>query len=61
MLWGGNGQVLLLYSARSRQWMWKLKIVKIGIDFRQNSRNDYYIWGLAMLSKNMSDFWLKPA
>lgn len=46
-----------IYSARRRQWIWKLKIVKINVDSWQNSRNDYYIWSLAMLSKeNVSAF-----
>lgn len=46
-----------IYLARSRQWIWKLKIVKIDVDFWQNSRNDYYMWDLAMLSKeNVSAF-----
>lgn len=58
VLWDGNGQVLPIYSARSRQWIWKLKIVKIDTDSWQNSRNDYYIRGAAMPNKeNRSTFW----
>ena len=48
VLWDGNGQVPPIYSVRSRQWIWKLKIVKIDTDSWQNSRNDYYIQGAAM-------------
>lgn len=46
-----------LHSARSRQWIWKLKIVKVDVDSWQKSRNYYYVWGLAMPSKeNVSAF-----
>ena len=56
-----NGQGLPYCSARSRQQIWKLRTVKIEIDSWQNSRNDYYIQGLAMPNKeNMSTFWQKP-
>lgn len=42
-----------IYSARRRQWIWKLKIVKINVDSWQNSRNEYFIGVWQCLARRM--------